>query len=138
MRRQLFQRIPKRSYHIRFTKHDEYFRYDENDETVTFGISDFAQKQLGDIVFVDLPTVGQQFGVNDQVAAVESVKAASDINIPVEGVVTEINSELENDPSIINKDAHSEGWFFKFTPNSIDDIENNSMDEDTYLASKKD
>ena len=132
-------KMVKRHYSIRFTQHDDYMKYDENENTITFGISDYAQTQLGDIVFVDLPTVGKHFGKNEQVAGVESVKAASDIIIPIEGTVIEINNELENDPSIINKDAQGQGWFFKFTPNNVSDLESSEfVDEETYLASKKD
>ena len=94
---------------------------------------------LGDIVFVDLPTVEKLAEAGDQIAGVESVKAASDINMPIEGVITELNEKLDDDPSVINKDAQGEGWFFKFTPNNVSDLDNsNFMDEETYLASKKD
>src|SRR5690606_16255367 len=84
--KRMLHKKPFKVSHIRFTQHDEYFRYDDNETTVTFGISDYAQNELGDIVFVDLPTVGHHFSENDQIATVESVKAASDMTIPIKGI----------------------------------------------------
>tara|TARA_B100000315_G_C14227482_1_gene429341 strand:- start:101 stop:478 length:378 start_codon:yes stop_codon:yes gene_type:complete len=79
----------------------------------TCGISEFAQEQLGDIVYVELPEPGRTVAQNDELALVESVKAASEIYAPVSGEVTESNDELADDPARINADAMGEGWFFK-------------------------
>ena len=79
----------------------------------TIGISDHAQAQLGDVVFVDLPKVGRVVKVQESVATVESVKAASDIYVPVSGEVLEVNGELSGDPALVNRAPESEGWFMK-------------------------
>ncbi len=79
----------------------------------TIGISDHAQAQLGDVVFVDLPKVGRKVAAHESVATVESVKAASDIYVPVSGEVIEINGELSGDPALVNRAPESEGWFMK-------------------------
>lgn len=88
----------------------------------TVGITDFAQDQLGDVVFVELPEVGDEVGAGDQVAVVESVKTASDIYAPVAGVITEVNEELDGAPELINEDPYGEGWMFKIEPANADDI----------------
>ena len=79
----------------------------------TIGISDHAQAQLGDVVFVDLPKVGRMVKAHDSVATVESVKAASDVYVPVSGEVVEVNGELSGDPALVNRAAEAEGWFMK-------------------------
>ena len=79
----------------------------------TIGISDHAQAQLGDVVFVDLPKVGRMVKAHDSVAIVESVKAASDVYVPVSGEVVEVNGELSGDPALVNRAAEAEGWFMK-------------------------
>jgi glycine cleavage system H protein len=79
----------------------------------TIGITDHAQGQLGDVVFVDLPKVGRKVAANESVAVVESVKAASDVYVPVSGEVVEVNGELAGDPSLVNRAPENEGWFFK-------------------------
>lgn len=82
-------------------------------KTATCGITHFAQDSLGDIVFVDLPPVGEEFEAGDSFGSVESVKAASDVYAPVSGVVIEINEALSDDPGLVNKDAEGAGWFVK-------------------------
>ena len=79
----------------------------------TVGISDYAQKQLGDVVFVELPEVGASFGKGDEAAVVESVKAASEVYSPVGGEVTEVNGNLEDAPETVNASPHDKGWFLK-------------------------
>ena len=79
----------------------------------TIGISNHAQGQLGDVVFVDLPKVGRVVKAHESVATVESVKAASDVYVPVSGVVVEVNGELAGDPSLVNRAPEAEGWFMK-------------------------
>lgn len=96
---------------IHFTKDHEFIRVEGNVGTV--GISDYAQQQLGDVVYVELPTAGKALKKGDEVAVVESVKAASEIYAPVSGDVTEVNGELEGAPARINEDPLGVGWFFK-------------------------
>ena len=91
-----------------FTKDHEWIDLDG-----TVGITDYAQSQLGDITYVELPSVGASFGAGDAAAVVESVKAASEIYAPVGGSVIEGNKALEEDPALVNRDAEGEGWFFK-------------------------
>lgn len=83
--------------------------------TATVGITDFAQAQLGDIVFVELPAVGSNVEKGGDAAVVESVKAASDVYAPVTGTVSEVNSALEEDPALVNTAPETDGWFFKLT-----------------------
>ena len=97
------------------------------------GISDYAQGQLGDIVFVDVPEDGKALSKGDEAAVVESVKAASDVYSPVSGNVVEGNPALADDPSLVNSDPEGEGWFFRITlsdPGELDEL----MDEAAYEA----
>ncbi|MGD0762084.1 MAG: glycine cleavage system protein GcvH [Roseiarcus sp.] len=96
---------------IRFTKDHEYVRVDGDVGTV--GISDHAQQQLGDLVFVELPAVGAKLDKGAGAAVVESVKAASDVFAPVSGVVVAVNGEVDAEPGLINQDALGRGWIFK-------------------------
>ncbi|MEE1654632.1 glycine cleavage system protein GcvH [Microvirga sp. CF3062] len=95
----------------RYTKDHEYIRV-EGDAGIV-GISDYAQGQLGDVVFVELPSVGKTLSKGDEAAVVESVKAASEVYAPVSGEVVEVNSELESSPGTVNEDAAGRGWFMK-------------------------
>ena len=88
------------------------------DGVVTLGITDFAQSELGDVVYVDLPEVGNTYAAGDSIGAVESVKAASDIYTPVSGEVVEVNEELGNDPATVNRDAFAAGWICKIRLNA--------------------
>lgn len=94
---------------IRYTEDHEWVRVEG--DTATVGISNHAQEQLGDVVFVDLPELGRQVSRGDAMAVVESVKAASDIYAPVGGEVVEVNAALNDDPSLVNSGAESGGWF---------------------------
>lgn len=98
---------------VYYTKDHEWIRIDGDHAVV--GITDFAQSQLGDIVFVEVPSAGANLKKGGEAAVVESVKAASDIYAPVSGQVVEGNSALEADPSLVNSDPEGEGWFFKIT-----------------------
>jgi glycine cleavage system H protein len=95
----------------RYTKDHEYIRV-EGDAGIV-GISDYAQGQLGDVVFVELPSVGKNLSKGDEAAVVESVKAASEVYAPVSGEVVEVNSELEASPGTVNEDPAGRGWFMK-------------------------
>ena len=96
----------------------------EEDGKVTVGISDYAQDQLGDIVFVELPEVNLEVNQGDEAAVVESVKAASEVNSPVSGKVIDINSSLEDSPETVNLSAFEEGWFFRIEPTDLSEFEN--------------
>ncbi|SIQ07233.1 MULTISPECIES: glycine cleavage system protein GcvH [unclassified Bosea (in: a-proteobacteria)] len=95
----------------RYTKDHEYIRIEG--ETGTVGISDYAQGQLGDVVFVELPEIGKALSKGGEAAVVESVKAASEVYAPVSGEVVEVNSELEAAPGTVNEDPAGKGWFLK-------------------------
>lgn len=94
-----------------YTKDHEWARV--AGDTATVGITDYAQEQLGEVVFVELPKPGKEFGVHKEMAVVESSKAASDVYCPVAGRVTEVNTELDTQPELINKDCYGEGWICK-------------------------
>ena len=108
---------------------EEHEWVDVDGDIATVGITDFAQGQLGDIVFVELPVEGATFEKGDDAAVVESVKAASDVYAPVSGEVVEVNGELEGEPALVNSDAEEEGWFFKLRltdPSELDGLMNES------------
>lgn len=94
---------------------DEHEWIDVEGDTATVGITDYAQEQLGDIVFVELPDVGAQLAKGKDAAVVESVKAASDVYAPISGEVTEANESLDEDPALVNSSPEEDGWFFKLT-----------------------
>ena len=96
----------------------------EDDGIVTVGISDYAQDQLGDIVFVELPELNSEFNQEDEAAVVESVKAASEIYAPVGGKVVEVNAILEESPELVNSSPYDEGWFFKLKPLDASEFDN--------------
>ena len=96
---------------LRYTDEHEWIRLDG--DTATVGISDYAQQQLGDVVFVELPGIGRKVAKGEAIAVVESVKAASDIYAPAGGVVTEVNGALADNPGDVNAEAMGKGWFFK-------------------------
>lgn len=102
----------------------------EDDGIVTVGISDYAQDQLGDIVFVELPELNSEFNQEDEAAVVESVKAASEIYSPVGGKVVEINPILEESPELVNSSPYDEGWFFKLKPLDALEFDNLLSSED--------
>lgn len=100
-----------------------------NGDIAVVGISDHAQAELSDVVFVDLPEVGDTFSAGDSVAVVESVKAASDVYTPLSGEILEVNEELDADPSLVNSDPYSAGWLYKIridVPSELDDLMNAS------------
>ena len=102
----------------------------ESDGTITIGISDHAQDLLGDIVFVELPEVGQSLDAESDAAIVESVKAASDVYSPLSGEVIEVNSLLEDQPEIINSSPYEDGWFYKLNPSDMGELDNLLSPED--------
>ena len=112
-----------------FTKDHEWV--DVDGDTGTCGITDYAQEQLGDVVFVDLPQSGKTLTKGGDAAVVESVKAASDVYAPVSGTVTETNADLEADPALVNSGAETGGWFFKLTLSDTSELDG-LMDEAAY------
>ena len=114
-----------------FTEDHEWIEVDGDIGTV--GITDYAQGQLGDIVFVEVPAEGKELTKGDEAAVVESVKAASDVYSPVSGVVLEGNAALEESPALVNEDPEGEGWFFKLTLTDTSELEG-LMDETAYEA----
>lgn len=114
-----------------FTEEHEWI--DVEGDTATVGITDYAQEQLGDIVFVELPDVGAMVDKGKDAAVVESVKAASDVYAPISGEVTEANSALEDDPALVNSSPEEDGWFFKLTIGDKSEFEG-LMDAAAYAA----
>lgn len=116
---------------LKYAKSHEWVRVEE-DGLMTVGISDHAQALLGDLVFVELPEVGSELAAEDEACVVESVKAASDVYMPVSGEIVEINEALADEPEIINTSPYDNGWLFKVQPSAeeIDDL----MDAEAYQA----
>jgi len=115
----------------RYTKDHEWIRVEGDEGTV--GITDYAQEQLGDVVYVETPEVGRTFSKGEEAAVVESVKAASDVYAPVSGEVTAANEKLADEPGLVNSEPTGDGWFFKVKladPGELDDL----MDEAAYRA----
>ena len=105
----------------------------KEDDLVVIGITDFAQEQLGDLVYVELPEVGDECTKGENISVIESVKAASDLVAPVSGSIIEVNSRLEDEPEIVTEDSMGEGWFIKVKlsdPAELDEL----MDEEAYNA----
>ena len=115
---------------LKFLESHEWAR-EEADGSVTVGISDHAQSLLGDIVFVELPEVGSEVNKQDDVAVVESVKAASDVYTPLSGEVLEVNEMLTDRPEVINSSPYADGWFFKIKPNNIEEL-SELLDNEAY------
>ena len=116
---------------VKYTREHEWIRIEG--DTATVGIPFYAQEQLGDVVFVELPDPGTSADQGSEVAVVESVKAASDIYAPVTGTIIESNEELSDRPELVNEDPENDGWFFKMQlsdPTELDDL----LDEADYQA----
>ena len=116
---------------LRYTKDHEWVLLEGN--TATIGITDFAQHELGDIVYVDINTKGKKLGAEDIFGAVEAVKTVSDLFLPASGTVTEINPSLDAKPELVNSDPYGEGWMIKMTVDNPDDIEK-LMTAEAYTA----
>jgi glycine cleavage system H protein len=120
---------------LKFTKDHEWIAVDGNSATI--GITHYAQEQLGDVVFVDLPAIGKTVPAHGEAAVVESVKAASDVFSPVAGTITVVNEALTADPSLVNSAAETNGWFFKLDlaqPGELDGLMDRAA-YDAFLAS---
>jgi glycine cleavage system H protein len=116
---------------VRYTMEHEWVRLDG--DLATVGISDYAQQQLGDVVFVELPEVGRQLSQGGSMAVVESVKAASDVYAPISGEVVEANSALESDPALVNRSAEDQGWFCRVRSSDQSQL-TKLMDAEAYKA----
>lgn len=117
---------------LRYAKTHEWIRL-EGDGTATVGITDHAQDAMGDLVYVQLPEVGEQKTAGDETGVVESVKAASDIYAPVDGEVIEVNTALEDTPELVNEDPYDRGWLFKLRVNDEQQVED-LLTADQYQA----
>lgn len=115
---------------VKYTKDHEWARKDN--DLITIGINDYAQDQLGEIVFVELPEQGDTFARGDEFGSVESVKAVSEIYIPVSGEVVEINPELEDAPELVNESCYDDGWLIKIKPEDISQMDS-LMEKGEYL-----
>ncbi len=115
---------------LQYTTEHEWLLIEGSNATV--GISDYAQEQLGDVVYVELPEIGQSFGQGDNVGVVESVKAVGEIYMPIAGTIEAINSRLEDEPELVNSEPTAAGWLFKVTLDGQADLDG-LMDESAYL-----
>ena len=106
---------------LKYTKEHEWIKLDGN--TAIIGITDYAQGELGDIVFVELPAEGDELTIHTSVGTIEAVKAVSDMFAPISGKVVEVNAALEDDPMVINRDPYGEGWMLKIEMSSTDEAE---------------
>ena len=120
---------------IRYTQEHEWLL--EDDGLVTVGITDFAQAQLGDLVYIQLPETAKAIAKGEEAAIIESVKAASEIKMPVTGVIIEVNTILNDEPGKVNEDPMGTGWFFKLKMNDPGELDG-FMDESAYAAFVKD
>ena len=107
---------------LRYVDSHEWIRL-EDDGTVTVGITDHAQEALGDVVFVELPEVDAELALGAEAGVVESVKAASDIYVPVSGKIIAVNEALADDPELVNNDPYEDGWFFRMKPSDAAELE---------------
>lgn len=116
---------------VKYTKEHEWIRVEGNEAYI--GITDYAQQQLGDVVFVDIPTVGETLKANEIFGTIEVVKTISDLFLPVAGEVLEQNEALEEKPELVNQDPYGEGWLIKIKPENIEDTES-LLDAAAYQA----
>ncbi len=120
-----------------YSKEHEWIRVDE--DICTLGITDFAQKELGEVVFVELPEVGQVFDATDEIGTIESVKAVAEVYTPVAGEIVEINESLADDPELLNEDPHADGWLVKIRFSSAADLKSlmNAEQYSEYASGKE-
>ena len=116
---------------VKYTKDHEWIRLDG--DVATIGITNYAQEQLGDVVFVEVPEVGARFDAGAEAAVVESVKAASEVYAPLTGEIVEGNQAVADDPSLVNSDPEGAGWFFKMKPDDLSQLDE-MLDDAAYRA----
>ena len=115
---------------VRYTEEHEWLRLEE-DGNVIVGITDYAQEQLGDVVYVELPETGTSVNAGDDAAVVESVKAAAEVKSPISGEIVAVNEKLSDEPELINSEPTGAGWFFSIKPDAVD-VLGSLMDEPAY------
>jgi len=106
--------------HLKYTKDHEWILVEGN--TATVGITDFAQRELGDIVFVDINSVGKSMKAEEIFGTIEAVKTVSDLFLPVDGSITIVNPSIDANPELVNKDPYGEGWMIKMTIDNVEDV----------------
>lgn len=116
---------------MKFTQTHEWVEV--NQESATVGVSHHAQKELGDIVYVELPQVGKHVKAKEEAAVLESTKAAADVYSPISGIIIEVNNELNEAPELINQSPEGKGWIFKVKPSDLAEIDS-LLDKETYLS----
>ncbi len=117
---------------LKYVSSHEWIRL-EDDGSVTVGITDHAQELLGDVVYVELPEIDSDVAVDDEIAVVESVKAAPDIFAPLSGTIIAVNESLEDEPETVNSSCYDDGWMFKMKPSELSELDN-LIDSETYTA----
>ena len=120
---------------LKYSKDHEWLRVE--DGVATVGVTQFAQEELGEVVFVEVPDVGQSFAAHDEIGSVESVKAVAEVYTPVSGEVAEVNESLADRPELINEDPHGEGWIVKFKLSNESELQElmSAEDYEAFVAS---
>lgn len=108
---------------LRYSEEHEYLKPTEEDTEFVVGITDYAQSELGDVVFLELPEVGERFGRMDVFGTIEAVKAVSDLYTPVTGEVVAVNTALDDDPALVNTDPYGKGWMIRLRVDDLDSLE---------------
>jgi glycine cleavage system H protein len=123
----------------KYAKSHEYVHFDDKEGVGTIGITDYAQKELGDVVFVELPQVGTQLEAGDELGSIESVKAVSELFSPVSGEVVEINDALTDKPELVNTDPYGDGWMVRIRvtdPTEMDELLMNAEEYEEYIQTE--
>lgn len=115
---------------LKYTEDHQWIRLEE-DNTAVIGITDYAQEQLGDVVYIEMPAVGRELGKDDEAAIVESVKAAGEVKMPLTGTVLSVNENLQDEPELVNADPEGEGWFMTISIINPEEVEG-LMDDNDY------
>ncbi len=115
---------------LKYTEDHQWIRLEE-DNTAVIGITDYAQQQLGDVVYVEMPAVGRELGKDDEAALVESVKAAGEVKMPLTGTVLSVNENLQDEPELVNTDPEGDGWFMTISVINPEEVEG-LMDDNDY------
>ena len=123
----------------KYAKSHEYVHFDEKEGVGTIGITDYAQKELGDVVFVELPQVGTQLEAGDELGSIESVKAVSELFAPVTGEIVEVNEALTDKPELVNTDPYGDGWMVRIRvtdPTEMDELLMNAEEYEEYIQTE--
>ena len=115
---------------LKYTEDHQWIRLEE-DNTAVIGVTDYAQEQLGDVVYVEMPAVGRELGKGDEAAIVESVKAAGEVKMPLTGTVLSVNENLQDEPELVNTDPEGDGWFMTISINNPEEV-GGLMDDNDY------